>query len=94
MVFFGRLADLYGRKRIFILGAVALAACSLGLAFINGVFDRRVFSEAVSTYAMCQTKLLTTFYEVYKVQGTLLSYQLRLEMLFFDCLYLTELPQS
>ena len=47
MVFFGRLADLYGRKRIFILGAVALAACSLGLAFINGVFDRSVFSEAV-----------------------------------------------
>ena len=39
MVFFGRLADLYGRKRIFLLGAVALAACSLGLAFGNGILN-------------------------------------------------------
>ncbi|KAF7976799.1 hypothetical protein HWV62_5654 [Athelia sp. TMB] len=36
LVFFGRIADLYGRKRVFIAGSLVLAAFSLGLGFSNG----------------------------------------------------------
>ncbi|KZP15059.1 efflux transporter [Athelia psychrophila] len=35
LVFFGRLADLHGRKRVFIAGSAWLMAFSLGLGFVN-----------------------------------------------------------
>ncbi|KAF7987040.1 hypothetical protein HWV62_163 [Athelia sp. TMB] len=35
LVFFGRLADLYGRKRVFVAGSLWLAVFSLGLGFAN-----------------------------------------------------------
>ncbi|KAF7980644.1 hypothetical protein HWV62_37456 [Athelia sp. TMB] len=38
LVFFGRLADLYGRKRVFVAGSLWLAVFSLGLGFANGAF--------------------------------------------------------
>jgi MFS family permease len=37
LLLFGRLADLYGRKKVFILGSLWLAVFSLGLGFANGI---------------------------------------------------------
>jgi len=39
LVLFGRLADLYGRKRIFLFGSFWLAAFSLGCAFAQGILS-------------------------------------------------------
>jgi MFS family permease len=37
LLLFGRLADLYGRKKVFIMGSLFLTVFSLGLGFSNGI---------------------------------------------------------
>lgn len=36
LLMFGRLADLYGRKKVFLLGSLWLAAFTLGCGFAQG----------------------------------------------------------
>ena len=38
LLLLGRLADLYGRKKVFLAGALWLAAFAIGCAFANGEF--------------------------------------------------------
>lgn len=49
-MFFGRLADLYGRKRAFICGILCQAAFSLGCGFAQGWHAFQIIARALSTH--------------------------------------------
>ena len=44
LLLFGQVADLYGRKKVFIMGSLCLAVFSLGLGFANGIIFVSVIS--------------------------------------------------
>lgn len=48
LLLFGRLADLYGRKKVFIMGSLFLTVFSLGLGFSNGI----TFALVIYRYKM------------------------------------------
>jgi MFS family permease len=49
LIFFGRLADLYGRKRAFVLGTFSTAVFGLGCGFAQGDLPRSTMLQSINT---------------------------------------------
>ena len=67
LLLFGRIADLYGRKKVFTMGSLGLTVFSLGLGFANGIaFVSSPHTAARLIYQSWEMKSRLTSSEAFK----------------------------